>query len=158
MSTEERLLSYLEANEVWFLKDRHGLAYTATEVAQAEHIPKEMFAKTVVVHSEDGYMMAVVPADRKVDLEELRLAFGSHRLRLATEHELFELFPDCELGAMPPFGNGTLFELPVYADGLLMAQEQITFNAGSHRDAVRMFTEDWGNLVKPTVLAFAHST
>jgi Ala-tRNA(Pro) deacylase len=155
MTTIDRLVAFLEMRELFYRHDRHPLTYTARETAHAEHVPARCFAKTVVVHFEDGYAMAVLPADRHVDLEELRLAFGSRHLRLATEKELTELFPECELGAMPPFGNGTLFDLPVWADGLLMAEEQICFNAGTHRDVVQMNTEDWEQAVRPSVLAFA---
>lgn len=155
MTTLDRLLAFLEMREVAYKHDRHTLAYTARETAVAEHVPPRCFAKTVVVHYEDGYAMAVLPSDRNVDLEELRLAFGTRHLRLATEAELAELFPECELGAMPPFGNGMLFELPVWVDGLLMSEETICFNAGTHRDVVQMSIEDWEDIVKPSVLAFA---
>ncbi len=111
----------------------------------------------VIVHYEEGYAMAVLPADKLADLEELRAAFGSRVLRLANEDELSRLFPECELGAMPPFGNGALYDLPVWADGLLMAEETICFNAGTHRDVVRMNTDDWESLVRPQVISFAHS-
>ena len=155
MTTLDRLIAFLEMREVAYKHDRHALAYTARETAVAEHVPPRCFAKTVLVHYEDGYAMAVLPADRSVDLEELRLAFGTRHLRLATEAELAELFPECELGAMPPFGNGILFEMPVWVDGLLMSEETICFNAGTHRDVVQMSIEDWEDLVKPSVLAFA---
>ena len=155
MTTLDRLIALLEMREIAYTHDLHPLTYTARETASAEHVPPRCFAKTVVVHFSDGFAMAVLPADRHVDLEELRLAFGSRNLRLATEHELQVLFPECELGAMPPMGNGTLFDLPVWADGLIMAEENICFNAGTHRDVVRMSAEDWEQAVKPSVLAFA---
>lgn len=158
MKTLDRLISFLEMKGVAYRHDRHPLSYTAKETAQAEHVSPRCFAKVVVLHSEDGYAMAVLSADRIVDLDELRHAFGSRHLRLATERELEELFPECELGAMPPFGNGTLFDMPVWADGLLLAEETICFNAGTHRDSIQMATEDWEQLVKPSVLAFAHTT
>jgi Ala-tRNA(Pro) deacylase len=155
MTTREKLLDILTKSGVWFQHDRHAQTYTARETAAAEHVPPRAFAKTIVVHFEDGYALAVLPADRHVDLEELRQSFGSRMLRLATEDELAELFPDCELGAMPPFGNGKLYELPVWADGLLMAEESIAFNGGTHRDVIVMGTEDWEEMVRPSVLAFA---
>jgi len=107
------------------------------------------------VHFDRDYAMAALPADRGVNLDELRDAFGCGHLRLATEHEVAELFADCELGAMPPMGNGTLYEMPVYCDGLLMAEEAICFNAGTHRDVIRVRVEDWCELVHPRVLAFS---
>ena len=157
MKTFDRLIALLEMREAQYRHDRHPLAYTARETARAEHVQPRSFAKVVVVHSEAGYTMAVLPADRIVDLDELRAAFGGRHMRLATENELQELFPDCELGAMPPFGNGTLFETPIWVDGLLMAEETISFNGGTHRDVIQMNTEDWEHIVKPAVLAFAHA-
>lgn len=157
MTTLDRLIALLEMREVAYQHDEHPLTYTARETAVADKVPPRCFAKTVVVHFEDGFAMAVLPADRIVDLEELRLAFGSRHLRLATEAELARLFPECELGAMPPLGNGALFDLPVWVDGLLMAEESICFNAGTHRDVIRMGVEDWEEIVRPQVLAFAHS-
>jgi len=155
MTTIDRLIALFELREIVYKHDQHPLTFTARETARAEHVPPRCFAKTVVVHFEDGFAMAVLSADRHVDLEELRLAFGSRQLRLATEKELAEVFPECELGAMPPFGNGTLFDLPVWVDGLLMAEEHICFNAGTHRDVIQISTEDWEQMVKPSVLAFA---
>ncbi|MBI5085963.1 MAG: YbaK/EbsC family protein [Acidobacteria bacterium] len=157
MKTIDRLIALLEMREISYRHDQHPLAYTARETARVDHLPPRSFAKVVVVHAEDGYAMTVLPADRIVDLDELRAAFGSRHLRLATENELQELFPECELGAMPPLGNGLLFEMPVWVDGLLMAEETISFNAGTHRDVVHMNTEDWEQLVRPSVLAFAHA-
>lgn len=157
MKTLDRLTALLEMKGVAYRHDQHSLSYTARETARAEHVPPRSFAKVVVVHCEDGFAMSVLPADRIVDLDELRAAFGTSHLRLATENELQELFPECELGAMPPLGNGTLFDLPVWVDGLLMAEEEISFNAGTHRDVIVMSTEDWEQLVKPSVLAFAHA-
>ena len=158
MSTLDRVLAYLNSRSLWFAHDRHPLAYTATEVAAVEHMPPRNFAKTVVVHSPEGYAMTVLPADRRVDLDELRLALGVAHLRLANEGELQDLFGTCELGAMPPFGNETIYDIPVYVDGLLVTEEEIGFNAGTHRDVVRMRTEDWMDIVKPQVLAFATVT
>ncbi len=157
MKTMDRMIAFLEMREVYYRHDEHPLSYTARETARAEHVSPRSFAKVVVVHSEDGFAMTILPSDRIVDLEELRAAFGTRHLRLATEKELSELFPDCDLGAMPPFGNGTLFDVPVWVDGLVMAEESISFNAGTHRDVITMNTEDWEQLVKPSVLAFAHA-
>jgi len=153
MPVLRKLQEYLEQNGVEYTHTVHSLAYTAREVASAEHIPAREVAKTVVFLSENGYGMAVLPADTVVDLEQLRLDLGLARLRLATEGELSELFPACELGAMPPFGN--LFGLPVYADSRLAARDMIAFNAGSHRDVIHMHYRDFISLVNPAVVAFA---
>jgi Ala-tRNA(Pro) deacylase len=97
--------------------------------------------------------MAVLPGDSVVDLEQLRLDLGLSRLRLATEAELKELFPPCELGAMPPFGN--LFGLPVYVDSRLAGEDMVAFNAGTHRDVIHMHFADYERLVNPSVVPFA---
>ena len=151
----DRLTAFLEMRGCWYRHDVHPLSFTARETALADHVPPRCFAKTVIVHFEEGYAMAVLPADRAVNLEDLRAAFGCSHLRLATEREVAELFTDCELGAMPPMGNGTLYEMPVYCDGLLMAEDAICFNAGTHHDVVRLKVDDWCELVKPRVLAFS---
>ncbi|MGD0015096.1 MAG: YbaK/EbsC family protein [Bryobacteraceae bacterium] len=148
-----KLKEFLDRNNVEYTHTLHPLAYTAREVASAEHVPPREVAKTVVLLSEQGYGMAVLPADSIADLEQLRLGLGLARLRLATEAELAELFPTCELGAMPPFGN--LFGLPVYVDGRTAGEDRITFNAGTHRDVVHMHYRDFARLANPTVISFA---
>jgi Ala-tRNA(Pro) deacylase len=131
------------------------LAFTAREVASAEQVPAHNMAKTVVIHDDVGYGMAVLPGDTLVDLYQLRTDLGMSHLRLATEQEIGKLFPDCELGAMPPLGN--LCGLPVYVDASLARREVIAFNAGTHRDAVHMRYIDFERLVRPQVLHFARS-
>jgi len=148
-----KILEYLDQNRVEYSHRTHPNAYTAREVASAEHVPAHEVAKTVVFFEEGGYVMAVLCADCAVDMQELRMLLGRPRLRLATERELAELFPECELGAMPAFGN--LFRLPVYVDSRLAGREQIEFNAGTHRDVVRLRYRDYESLVKPVVVNFA---
>ena len=131
----------------------HPQAYTAREVASAEHVPAHEMAKTVVFVEDEGYRMAVLGADCAVDMHELRTLLGQPRLRLATEKELAGLFPECELGAMPPFGS--LFHMPVYVDSRLAGEEMIEFNAGTHRDVVRLRFRDYESLVKPIIVNFA---
>lgn len=148
-----KLREALDASGVSYTHHVHPLAYTARELASAEHIPAHEVAKVVVFLGDHGYGMAVLCADCMVDILELRSALGFQRLRLATESELAELFPDCELGAMPPFGN--LFGLPVYVDSKVAGEEIIAYNAGTHRDVVLMRFKDFQNLVKPEVVHFA---
>src|SRR6266404_3145788 len=148
-----RILEYLDQNKVAYSHHAHPDAYTAREVASAEHVPTHEVAKIVVFVEGDGYGMAVLGADCAVDMYELRMFLGQPRLRLATEAELAKLFPQCELGAMPPFGN--LFHMPVYADSRLAREGMIEFNAGTHRDVVRLRYRDYENLVKPGVLDLA---
>ncbi len=150
MAMLQRLLQYLDENQVEYTHHTHPTAYTAREVASVEHIPAHRIAKVVVYFTENGYGMAVLPGDSMLDLQSLRTALGVSRLRLATESELADLFPDCELGAMPPFGN--LFDLPVFVDGGLTTEETIAFNAGTHRDVVHMKYRDFERLVRPKVM------
>lgn len=150
MAMLQRLLQYLDENQVEYTHHTHPTAYTAREVASVEHIPAHRIAKVVVYFTENGYGMAVLPGDSMLDLQSLRTALGVSRLRLATESELADLFPDCELGAMPPFGN--LFDLPVFVDGSLTTEETIAFNAGTHRDVVHMKYRDFERLVRPKVM------
>ena len=148
-----RILEYLDQNKVEHSHHTHPDAYTAREVASAEHVPMREVAKVVVFLEEDGYSMAVLGADCAVDMYELRMLLGQPYLRLATERELAKLFPECELGAMPPFGN--LFRMPVYVDSRLAGEEMIEFNAGTHRDVIRLRFRDYESLVKPIVVNFS---
>jgi len=149
-----RLLALLDERQVSYSHHVHPIAYTARELALAEHLPPREIAKVVVFYGERGYGMAVLPADFVVDIEDLKAVLDLERLRLATEKELAELFPDCDLGAMPPFGN--LYGLPVYVDASVARQQTIAFNAGTHRDVVHMRYFAYEALVQPSVVHFAH--
>ena len=153
MAMLERLLEFLNQSQVGYTHHVHPTAFTAREVASVEHLPAHEFAKTVVFHGDAGFGMAVLPADTKLDLQELRALLGMNRLRLATEAELASLFPECELGAMPPFG--TLYNLPVYVDAHLTGEETIAFNAGTHHDVILLKFQDYERLVNPSVVRLA---
>lgn len=153
MALVERLRAFLSQNRVEYTHTVHPLAFTAREVASAEHLPAREVAKAVVLCAGQDYHMAVVPAARLVDFQEVRLALGFSHARLAREDELARLFPDCELGAMPPFGN--LYDMPVYLDTALASEPVITFNGGTHRDVVHMRIEDYRRLVEPTLVSLA---
>ena len=153
MTLLERLTAYLDRRQVPYRHTTHPLAFTAREVARVEHVPERRVAKTIVFLADDQYGMAVLPADSLVDLQELRLVLDMPRLRLATEKELAELFPDCEVGAMPPMGD--LFGMPVYIDYSLSHEGEIAFNAGTHRDVIHMNYRDFAKLVSPQNVAFA---
>lgn len=153
MAIVQRLQELLDASGVGYTHHVHPTAYTAREVAQLEHVPQHRFAKGVVFWGDEGYAMAVLPADYVVDLQELRAALGLKRARLATEKELAELFADCELGAMPPLGS--LYKMPTYVESSLAEEEWIAFNAGTHRDVVHLRFEDFKRLEKPLVVHFA---
>jgi Ala-tRNA(Pro) deacylase len=153
MKMLDRLTAWLDEQHVLYRHTTHTLAYTAREVARAEHMPERKLAKTLVFVADDRYGMAVLPADSLVDMQELRIVLDMPRLRLATERELSELFPECELGAMPPAGN--LFGMDVYIDYSLSHEDEIAFNAGTHRDVIHMKFRDFARLVQPHNVAFA---
>lgn len=153
MPLSERLRSFLDSAHAQFTLTAHPKAYTAREVAVAEHLPPREVAKTVVIFGDGIYHMIVVPASRLVDLHEVRTALGLAQVRLATEDELAKLFPDCELGAMPPLGPA--YGMPVYLDGTLASQPVIAFNAGTHCDVIHMQTSDYRRLVSPRVVSMA---
>lgn len=154
MAVNSRLLALLAKSRIEYELMPHREAFTAQEVAQTAHIRGRRLAKVVLVRSgRSDYLMAVVPASAHVDLELLSRISGHKHLELATEGEIQRVFADCELGAMPPFGN--LFGLPVYVDSKVAGEEIIAYNAGSHRDVVLMRFKDFQNLVKPEVVHFA---
>jgi len=146
-----RLVEFLKANGVPHQIIPHPLAFTATSVAGAAHIPGKEMAKTVVVDLDGQHVLAVVPAHRRVDLERLRLATDSYYADLCEEWEFSREFPDCEPGAMPPFGN--LFGLPVYVEPHLAEDAEIAFNAGNHTEVVRMAYKDFERLTRPQLVA-----
>jgi len=131
-----KLKAYLDENRVPYEVLSHRSACTAQEVAAAQHVPGREMAKVVMAKTGDGFVMAVLPATRRLDVEKLAARVPEGRARLATEDEFFGLFPQCERGAMPPFGN--LFGLPVYVDESLALDEHIVFPAGSCTETVRL--------------------
>ena len=148
-----RLRDYLEKEKVWYVQEVHRTAYTAQEVAAEEHVPGKMVAKTVVVKVDDHFVLAVLPASARTNFARLKAALGAREVRLASELEFAGLFPDCEVGAMPPFGN--LYGVPVYVDTSLTRDDEIVFNAGTHQDTIRMKYADFERLALPTVFPFA---
>ncbi len=147
-----RLKEYLDKNNIKYISIQHSPAYTAQEVAAQSHIPGRTLAKTVIVKIEGKMAMVVLPANRKVILPELRQALDAEKVTLATESEFKELFPDCELGAMPPFGN--LYGMEVYVSPELAAEPEIAFNAGTHTELIKMAYKDFERLVQPKVVSF----
>ncbi len=140
---------YLKQNNVPYETHEHSPTYTAQEVAAAEHVSGKMTAKTVLVRSKKGYAVCVLPANLKLDLKKTAKHLKAKSVRLADETELAEIFPDVEVGAEPPFGN--LYDLPTLVDEHLATDEEILFQAGSHRKAVRLKYADYAALVKPDV-------
>ena len=153
MPLSERLRSFLDSHHAEYTFTTHPKAFTAREVAVAEHLPPREVAKTVVILGDGAYYIIVIPASRLVDLHEVRTTLGFSQVRLATEDELGKLFPDCEVGAMPPLGP--LYGIPVYLDGTLAGQETITFNAGTHCDVIHMGMAEYRRLVAPRVVSLA---
>lgn len=147
-----KLIDYLDEKGVKYVVLRHSQAFTAQEVAAAAHVPGGELAKTVMVQVDGEPAMAVLPASRHIELERLAEATGAE-VRLAGEDEFQSLFPSCELGAMPPFGN--LWEMPVWMDESLQDDPEIAFAAGTHTELVRLSRADYERLVQPRVAAFA---
>lgn len=146
----KKFLQYLEEQGIKHALIRHAPAVTSQEVAAQSHIPGWEVAKTVIVKLDGKLAMAVLPAPAKIDFNLLRQATGAQHAELASEEEFAGRFPDCEVGAMPPFGN--LYGMPVYVDASLTEDEQIAFNACSHAEVVRMAYADFARLVKPKVV------
>jgi Ala-tRNA(Pro) deacylase len=149
----QRLREYLDMAGVAYQVSRHAPRYTAQELAQEEHVPGKLVAKVVLVMADQHLVMLVVPATSRVNLPWVRHAVGAKRARLATETEFLAHFPDCQVGAMPPFGN--LYQMPVLVDRGLTQDPVIMFNAGTHDLLVTMTYEDFARLVQPKVGIFA---
>ena len=147
------LKEYLDSNDVKYVSIMHSLAFTSTEIAKNSHIPSREMAKTVIIKIDDKLAMAVVPANIKLDLDLLKDALNSDNIKLASEAEFTKCFSDCEVGAMPPFGN--LYDMDVYVDEDLTEDKQIAFNAGSHLEVIKMDYKDFESLVKPQFIMLA---
>lgn len=155
MTISRKLKDYLDGQKVPYEILTHQEAYKAPEIAHALHAPEKELAKVVMVKVDGRFVMTVLPATWKVDLHRLRDVFLINHVRLATEDEFKGLFPDCDIGAMPPFGN--LYGLEVYVDQSLTEDEQIVFQAGTHTEAIRMRYADFAALVRPRVAEFHRS-
>ncbi len=149
----QRLQEFLDENKVKYVVISHSRAFTTQEIAAATHIPGKELAKAVIVEIDGTMAMAVVPGSQKVDLDLLRDAVGAQRVTLAKESAFKDRFPECDLGAMPPFGN--LYGMPVYVTDSLTEDEEIAFNAGSHTQLVKLSYRDFERLVQPRVMRFA---
>lgn len=152
MSISRILKDYLDHEQVHYDVLPHPEAFRALAIAQTLHTPEKEMAKVVIVKVDQRFVMMVLPASWNVDLHRLRIVFASHQVRLATEEEMKSLFPDCELGAMPPFGQ--LYGLPVFVDQLLAEDEDIVFQGGTHSEAIRMRYWDFASLTFPVVEQF----
>lgn len=149
----QRMKKFLDEHDVKYAVIQHSVAYTAQEVAASAHVSGKDLAKTVIVLINDEMAMAVLPASYKIDLKQLKSATGADEVRLASEDEFKDRFPECEVGAMPPFGN--LYDMDVFVAATLAEDEQIAFNAGNHHELVQMSYADYERLVDPIKLQFA---
>jgi Ala-tRNA(Pro) deacylase len=150
----KKLREFFDAHRIPFKAIRHVQAFTAQEIAASAHIPARQLAKTVIVKIDGTMTMAVLPASYRVDLEALKSATGAGKVELATEKEFKDLFSDCEIGAMPPFGN--LYGLEVYVAESLAKDGEIAFKAGTHTDLVKISYKDFEAHVKPKLAKFSY--
>lgn len=153
MSCAERLEQYLRDHGVGFQMQHHRTTYTSSEIAATEHIPGKMVAKSVIGFADGKLVMLVLPATYIVDYTRAAHALEAAEFRIAGEEEFASTFPDCEVGAMPPFGN--LYKVPVYVDSSLTNDETIVFPAGTYTDSMSVRYADFARLVQPAVVDFA---
>jgi Ala-tRNA(Pro) deacylase len=148
MDCKERLETYFREHGVSFEVQEHRPAYTAQKVAASEHVPGRMFAKVVIAQADGDLVMLVLPASSVVDTDKATAVSGKP-VRMAAERDFAPRFPDCEPGAMPPFGN--LYDVPVIVDRALGENERIVFQAGTHRVTMSLAYADFERLANPTV-------
>ncbi|TNF53203.1 YbaK/EbsC family protein [bacterium] len=143
----KKLKNFLDSNSIRYVSIKHSQVFTAQEIAASAHISGKALAKTVMVKIDGKMTMAVLPATDKVNFDQLKKAAGAEKVELASEDEFKDMFPECEVGAMPPFGN--LYGIDVYSDEKLARDELIAFNAGSHTELIQLPYNDFERLVKP---------
>ena len=151
-----RLKEFLDTNNIKYINVFHSHAYTAQEVAASAHIPGRKLAKTVMVKIDGKMAMAVLSASDKIDFVLIQETAGASKVELASEYEFTDLFPGCQIGAIPPFGN--LYEMQVIVDTKLTEENEIVFNAGSYTELISLQYEDFKRLVKPTVVKFSYNS
>lgn len=145
----KKLKEFLDNEQVKYKTIRHSRAYTSQEIAERAGIPGNKIAKTVMVKVDGKMAMAVLPGPEHVDLSLLKGVAGATTVSLASEAEFEKYFPQCEIGAMPPFGN--LYDMDVYVEESLVENDVMVFNAGSHVELIEMSIEDFSRLVKPVL-------
>jgi Ala-tRNA(Pro) deacylase len=155
MAVSERLKAYLQASRVSYTTARHPVVYTAQEIAAAQHVSGRHLAKCVLVKTDQGPVLAVLPAVHLIDFKRLKAVLGVKSLSLGKEADVKQQFPDVEVGAMSPFGN--LYQVRVFVDKGLGESDEIVFNAGTHTDTITMRYKDFLALVKPKLGAFAQA-
>lgn len=155
MQCKERLEAYLREHKVPFQLQHHPEAFSAQRIAESEHIPGKMVAKTVIVLADNQMTALVLPASHRADLNKVQAVLGASEIRLAHEQEFANVFPDCEVGTMPPFGN--LYGVPVYAEKSLSEEETMVFPVGTYTDTISLKYADFARLVQPKVIEFART-
>jgi Ala-tRNA(Pro) deacylase len=150
MQSLRKLKELLDEAKVSYEVYNHPLAYTAQEIAAQQHFSGKEMAKVVMLEVDGLLVMGVIPGSQKINLNTAKASLGAKAVRLATEDEFISRFPECEIGAMPPFGN--LFGLPVFVDPALEKDESIYFNAGNHVQTLRLLYRDFAKLVKPRLV------
>jgi Ala-tRNA(Pro) deacylase len=153
MTILKKLKDYLEKNQVRYEVGCHERVYTSQEIAAAMHVPGKELAKVVMVKADGRMVMLVLPASYRVDTKKVKKVLKCKRLGISKEKDFEELFPDCEVGAMPPFGN--LYHLEVWVDQVLTQDEFIVFQAGSHVETLKIKYSDYARLVNPKVGDFS---
>ncbi|QQS51666.1 MAG: YbaK/EbsC family protein [Bacteroidota bacterium] len=149
----KRIKEFLDNQGIKYYVITHSMAFTAQEIAASVHISGYELAKTVIIRVKNKLAMAVLPATYKVNFKQLAKVVGTEDIALAHEQEFQFRFPECEVGAMPPFGN--LWNMDVYVAEKLARNSDIVFNAGSHTELIRMSFADFERLVNPKVLSYA---
>jgi Ala-tRNA(Pro) deacylase len=153
MTILKKLKDYLEKNQVRYEVGYHERVYTSQEIAAAMHVPGKELAKVVMVKADGKMVMLVLPASYRVETKKLKKVLQCKRLGIAKEKDFEELFSDCEVGAMPPFGN--LYNLEVWVDKVLAEDEFIVFRAGSHVETLKIKYNDYARLVNPRMGDFS---
>ena len=143
----------MDGSRIKYVTITHSLAYTAQEIAASAHVTGKELAKTVIVKIDDKMAMAVLPASYKENFDLLKKAARASKVQLASEQQFRDMFPEREVGAMPPFGN--LYGMEVFVDESLSQDEEIAFNAGSHTELIKLAYRDFERLVKPKAAKFA---
>ena len=152
MKIPKSLIDCLKKNKVNYQVLSHEEVVTAQRIAQAEHVKGRHHAKVVMIKSGEQRLMAVLPADHQIDLKKLEKALGK-AASLDSEKEFKSLFPDCAIGAMPPFGN--LYGIATCVDKSLAQENYIVYEVGTHTDAIRLSYKDYEKIVQPQVADFA---
>lgn len=152
----QKLKNYLDVNNVHYVSIIHSKAHTSQEIAASSFVSGYEFAKTIMIMVDNKLTMCVLPATNRISFEQIKVVINAKEVRMATAAEFIKFFPNCELGAMPPFGN--LWNMDTYIDASLSEHREISFNAGNLHEVIKMRYRDYDILVKPMVMYFSYVT